>query len=151
MMTVYRLVKARPASGALSGEGAQLYGGRWNPPGFPVVYAAESRALAVLETFVHLPLEARDMRFLLYEITLPRNAKTTPLPATARSRSRSLQTTQAAGHAWLSDGKSLALLAPSLIVPQESNIVLNVRHPQFSRLRVSRPEVFSFDSRLWKS
>ena len=33
----------------LNGEGARLYGGRWNSPGRPMVYAAESAALALLE------------------------------------------------------------------------------------------------------
>ena len=56
MTAVYRLVRAERASEALSGEGARLYGGRWNPPGAAVVYAAESRALAVLET-----MEAEDV------------------------------------------------------------------------------------------
>lgn len=150
-MTVYRLVKARHARDAVSGEGALLYGGRWNPPGYPVVYAAESRALAVLETFVHLTLEARDLRFMLYEITLPKDVKPRQVESAIRSGSRSLHATQEAGRAWLNEGKSLALAAPSVIVPREANVVLNVRHPQFSRIRVSKPEVFSFDPRLWKS
>jgi RES domain-containing protein len=42
---VYRLVRRERAAEALSGEGARRYGGRWNPPGAAVVYAAESRAL----------------------------------------------------------------------------------------------------------
>ena len=75
MTKLYRLVKAARAEDAFSGEGARLFGGRWNPPGFPVIYASQSRALAVLETLVHLALEARTMSFLLYEITLPRNAR----------------------------------------------------------------------------
>jgi RES domain-containing protein len=149
---VYRLVKAAPADDALSGEGARLYGGRWNPPGCPVVYASESRALAVLEVFVHLTLEARTMRFLLYEITLPRRARVKrhgeefaskhPRPSASR---------QEAGRAWLDDGTALALVVPSVIVPQEANYVLNVRHTQFAQLRVAGPEPFSFDQRLWQS
>src|SRR5690606_28711284 len=75
MIEIYRLVRAARADDAMSGEGARRYGGRWNPPGTAVVYASQSRALAVLETFVHLTLEARSMRFLLYTITLPRRAR----------------------------------------------------------------------------
>jgi len=47
------LVHARCAEGALSGEGASLYPGRWDRPGEPVVYLASFLALAVLETRVH--------------------------------------------------------------------------------------------------
>jgi RES domain-containing protein len=149
---VYRLVKADRADDALSGEGAGLYGGRWNPPGCPVVYASESRALAVLEVFVHLTLEARAIRFLLYQIALPGRARikrhdeefVSPHPRPPASR-------QEAGRAWLDDGTALALVVPSVIVPQEANYVLNIRHTQFAQLRVVEPEPFSFDERLWQS
>jgi len=145
---VYRLVKAERADAALSGEGARLYGGRWNPPGCPVVYASESRALAVLEVFVHLTLEARAMRFLLYEITLPRRARLKRHREDASHHPHPPASRQEAGRAWLDDGTALALVVPSVVVPQEANYVLNVRHTQFVRLRVAGPEPFSFDERL---
>jgi RES domain-containing protein len=49
------------------------------------------------------------------------------------------------------DGTALALVVPSVIVPQETNYVLNIRHAQFAQLRVAGPEPFSFDERLWQS
>jgi RES domain-containing protein len=75
MTHVYRLVRAERAAEALSGEGARLYGGRWNPPGIAAVYASESRSLAVLETFVHVPLEARAIPFVLITLALPVRAR----------------------------------------------------------------------------
>ena len=146
MTELYRLVRAERAGDALSGEGARLYGGRWNPAGAPVVYASESRALAVLETFVHVTLEARRMRFLLYTIALPKR------PRLKRySRKRLPRTSsQDVGRAWLEEGASLALVVPSVIVPQETNYVLNVRHPQFAQVEVGEAEPFSFDDRLWR-
>jgi RES domain-containing protein len=45
----------------------------------------------------------------------------------------------------------LALVVPSVIVPQEANYVLDVRHKRFAQLRVSPPEPFSFDERLWRT
>lgn len=148
MTVVYRLVSEKRARDALSGEGAGLYGGRWNPAGYPVVYASASRALAVLEMLVHLALEARTMRFLLLEITLPARPR---LQRYAVARAPAPEASRRAGRAWLEQGTDLALVVPSLIVPQESNYVLNVRHPQFGRLRVSEPEPFSLDERLWRS
>src|SRR5947208_111572 len=53
-ITAWRIVKARYASTAFSGEGAKGEGGRWNSVGVSVVYLAESRALALLEVLVHL-------------------------------------------------------------------------------------------------
>lgn len=149
MTEVYRLVRAERAQDALSGEGARLYGGRWNPPGAAVVYASESRALAVLEAFVHLTLEARTMRFLLYAITLPKRPRLTRYRA-ARAP-RSLAASQDVGAAWIAENNALALIVPSVLVRQEHNYVLNARHPQFSQLEIGRPEAFSFDERLWRS
>lgn len=144
---MYRLVRAARASDVLSGEGARLYGGRWNPRGLPVVYASESRALAVLESFVHVTKEARTLRFFLYEITLPRRAAIRGFDS---AESPLVPESQATGRKWLEDGIELALRVPSVIVPQEMNYVLNTRHAQFSRLQVSNPESFSFDDRLWE-
>ena len=55
MTTVWRICR-RPFAD-LPGEGARLYGGRWNAPGRPLIYAAETAALAVLEVRVHLDLD----------------------------------------------------------------------------------------------
>ena len=148
MTEVYRLVRKERAAEALSGDGARLHGGRWNPPGAAVVYASESRALAVLETFVHLTLEARTMQFLLFAITLPKRVR---VQRHTRRRAHSPSATEDAGRAWIEDGAALALVVPSVIVPQEANYVLNVRHPQFAQLRIAKPESFSFDERLWRS
>ena len=152
MTAVYRLVKASRADDAFSGEGARLYGGRWNPPGFPVVYASQSRSLAVLETFVHLALEAHDMRFLIYEITLPKGTRSREYsgPAHLWRHRRPGAESQEAGRAWLAEGATLAFVVPSVIVPQEVNYLLSVHHPQFARLRIAKAQPFSFDERLWK-
>jgi RES domain-containing protein len=53
--TVWRICR-RPFAD-LSGDGARLYGGRWNTPGRPLIYAAETAALTVLEVRVHLDLD----------------------------------------------------------------------------------------------
>lgn len=147
MTRVYRLVRRERADDALSGEGARRYGGRWNRPGAAVVYASESRALAVLETFVHLTLEARVIAFVLITIELPARAQFRRR-ADARPP-RSFAASQEAGQAWLEDGDALALVVPSLIVPQEKNYVLNVAHSQFAAVKVANAEPFSFDERLW--
>lgn len=147
MTSVYRLVRRERAAEALSGEGARRYGGRWNPPGSAAVYAAESRALAVLETFVHLALESRAMRFVLITLELPARAKVER--HSAKTPPRLLAASQDVGGAWLDGGDGLALVVPSVLVPQEKNYVLNVAHAQFAGVRVANTEPFSFDERLW--
>ncbi|MDX6710688.1 MAG: hypothetical protein QOH96_1704, partial [Blastocatellia bacterium] len=54
MPTAWRIVKTRLAAQAFDGEGARLYGGRWNSVGVRMVYTAGSLSLAVLEIFVHI-------------------------------------------------------------------------------------------------
>jgi RES domain-containing protein len=44
----YRIHKTRYAGD--SGEGARRYGGRWNPTGVAVIYAASHVSLAALDT-----------------------------------------------------------------------------------------------------
>ncbi len=53
-MRLWRICRRRYAADAASGEGARLYGGRWNSRGVSVVYASTSLALAAIETFVNL-------------------------------------------------------------------------------------------------
>jgi RES domain-containing protein len=54
MATGWRIVKSRHAGTAFDGEGAGLYGGRWNSPGTRMVYTSSTISLAVLEVLVHL-------------------------------------------------------------------------------------------------
>ena len=149
MTHVYRLVRAERAAEVLSGEGARLYGGRWNPPGIAAVYAAESRALAVLEMFVHVALEARAMRFVLITLALPVRARVERYASGRAPPTHAAS--QEVGRARLGGARPpLALVVPSVIVPQESNYVLCPRHGRFAGVRVVAREPFSFDERLWQ-
>lgn len=54
MPLVYRIQKKQFIESVLTGEGARLNGGRWNPPDRPLVYTSMMPELALLETLVHL-------------------------------------------------------------------------------------------------
>jgi RES domain-containing protein len=54
LIHVWRITKTTDIKNAFSGEGARLYGGRWNSKGIAVVYAAATRSLAMLEILVHI-------------------------------------------------------------------------------------------------
>src|ERR1700756_5180633 len=54
LVRFWRICRRRYAAEAATGEGARLYGGRWNSRGVRVVYASTSLALAAVETFVTL-------------------------------------------------------------------------------------------------
>jgi RES domain-containing protein len=54
------------------------------------------------------------------------------------------------GSRWAAARETAALAVPSAIIPHELNYLLNPLHPHFKRVRIGRPEPFSFDPRLWK-
>lgn len=143
-MIVYRLSKA--AFTALDGEGARLYGGRWNSAGRPLIYAAGSPSLAVLEVLVHLDLPAELMPddYRLLAIEIPDDAEVERLNETPADAEACV----AAGDGFLKSGGALAMLVPSVVVPQERNALINVRHSGMARVRLISGESFRFDPRL---
>jgi len=141
---VHRLAKA--AFAALDGEGARLYGGRWNAPGRPMIYAAASPSLAVLEVLVHLdlPPELLPDDYRLLAIDIPDDAPAERLDQTPDDAADCL----ALGEAFLDRGAALVLLAPSVVVPQERNALINVAHPDMARVRAVGNQPFRLDPRL---
>jgi RES domain-containing protein len=150
--TAYRIVKARHARRAFSGEGARLAGGRWNRPGEAVVYASASLALAAIETFVHLGEDGLHIRFVYFRVEIPEDL---PIQRCRRPPPGwRAEPPEAAsmryGSAWLRRGRTAVLDVPSAIVPSERNYLLNPRHPDYPRIRIGRAIPFVFDPRMWK-
>lgn len=155
--TAWRITQARYLDGAdaaagraaFGGEGARLYGGRWNSRGVPVAYAAGSRALALLEVLVHLGAPRLLQRYLLVPVTFrdqhieeigdpPGDWRTHPAPRSTRE----------IGDRWVAEARSPVLRVPSVLVPAEWNAVVNPRHPAFGELEIGAPEVLDVDARL---
>jgi RES domain-containing protein len=128
----------------LSGEGARLYGGRWNSPGHAVVYAAEAAALAVLEVRVHLDLDwsLLPLDYVLMAIDLDALA--------TESLEDPPADPAAFGDAWLASRRSPALGVPSVLVRESRNLLINVAHPEAGRAMIASIRPFSFDERLWR-
>jgi RES domain-containing protein len=140
-MIAWRLCR-RPYAD-LSGEGARIFGGRWNSHGRPVVYLAEHPALAALELRVHLdlPLELLPEDFVLMRVDVPDG----PLAEPAAPAD-----TVAIGDAWLNKGSSASLRVPSVLVPHAWNVLVNPRHADAARAEIQAIEPFRFDPRLWQ-
>ncbi|MGF1644679.1 MAG: RES family NAD+ phosphorylase [Thiotrichales bacterium] len=153
-ITTWRITKSKYHETAFDGEGARLHPGRWNSRGVPMVYTAESQALAMLELLVHLESdEILFAHFVVVPVRIPEaiimrlDAATLPTDWRAPMAPRS---TRDLVDRWIASGQSLALGVPSVLVPTESNYLLNPRHANRSRLEIGTPVSLSFDHRLAK-
>jgi RES domain-containing protein len=153
---VWRIASDTPAYGSddLSGKGAEITGGRWNKKGTPLLYAAGSIALACLETVVHLggtsPLPLN--RYLIkIEITDEmwkervifddsNNVGWDALPEGLVSMDW--------GTSWAGSLTSLLAQVPSIVVPEESNVLINPKHPTASKLVAKKLRRWSYDTRI---
>ncbi len=154
MPSFFRIVQSHWAGSAMSGEGARRYGGRWNPPGIPAVYLAESRALAALEILVHAPREAVALDWSVIGVTVPDGMIETLMTGKLPRDWRMLPSSAGArrfGADWLSGKTSPAIRLPSAVVPEECTLLINPAHPDFRFLGISAPAAFHFDPRLTSS
>ncbi len=150
MPEAWRIVKARHAATAFSGEGAAKNGGRWNSRGVPVVYASGTKSLAALESLVHLnpPVRFKYVAILIkFHDALVQTVPPKSLPADWRAEPPS-PASQRLGDAWVLAARSAVLAVPSVIVSGEPNFLLNPAHPDFKKISIAKPEKFSFDPRL---
>jgi RES domain-containing protein len=139
---------------AFDGEGARVFGGRWNHPGTPVVYASGTLALAALEIFVHLDVPESAANLVAVPADIPASVsvaevRTSELPTRWREY-RAPEALADIGVTWAQAGRTAVLAVPSAVIPPESNYLLNPAHPSFSKIRIGTAERFSFDPRMWK-
>ena len=119
MLIVWRMVTARFAKSAFSGEGARLYGGRWNRQGIPLVYLSASQSLAMLEMLVQdEPLRAR---YVMIDAHIPAGVaieriKVADLPSDWRDIA-AREKLQSIGTKWAMRHSAAVLAVPSSVVP----------------------------------
>jgi RES domain-containing protein len=154
MPSVYRIASTSPsyAYDDLTGKGAELTGGRWNRKGVPVIYTASSIALAALETIVHTDTGAWPLNRYVLEIAIPDEpwaAAETPsdLPPVWDAQPAPKETLDF-GDEWLASRRSLLLKVPSVVVPLETNLLINPRHPDAGLIRIINTTKFVYDSRI---
>jgi RES domain-containing protein len=150
---VWRLALGRHRE--VDGEGARLYGGRWNSPGVPMVYAATHLSLALLEQLVHLNPARLPGSLRAFAIELPEDAPVEAADPAIDAADR--EAARRAGDAWAAARISAALVVPSALVPArldpggiataERNVLLNPRHASVAAWRV-RETAFRVDPRL---
>jgi RES domain-containing protein len=153
MAVMWRLARAE-YSDDLEGKGNIGSGSRWNSPGRGVVYGSFNLSLCVLEAFVHLPARLRMAlpQMIAIQLELPdgathRAVTLGDLPTDLESEETERLCRQV-GDTWLKTSEHLVLTAPSLVVRQEANVMINPVHPLMRRVKVLSKEIFHFDPRL---
>jgi len=138
----------------LSGKGAQRTGGRWNRKGAAVLYCSSTIALACLETLVHLsgsvslPLNRYLVRISIPPSAWRDRAVLDPAGHIGWDSEPPGLISIAWGNEWVRSVRSLIAEVPSVIVPEESNILINPRHRDAKRLRSRKVRRWTYDPRL---
>lgn len=155
-VAVWRIAVEAPtyAANDLSGMGARLTGGRWNNIGTPVVYCAANIALATIETLHYIKFGSLPYNRYLVRIDIPDDVWAAgqilaPLPGGWDAVPAGL-TSMAAGDAWIASGVSALLRVPSVIVPDEDNVLINPQHPDTAVITATTIKRWMYDPRFFK-
>lgn len=147
-MYVFRLCK--PAFSELDGEGSRIYGGRWNFIGNPMVYASCQLSLALLELLVHTDIDLIPEDLVSLKIDIPEHVsqETMMLPKNWHKH-RDDNLLKHMGTQWLTQKRSAVLLVPSIIVPNEKNVLINPLHADIKHIHTIEKNKFQLDERLF--
>lgn len=150
-MNLFRITKPKYAQD-LSGTGAKLSGGRWNPEGKAVVYTAGTSALALLEHLTHLGRGDLALTFQLVLIETyqtPVRSHEDFFEKLSNDWKQDKATTQRYGKQWLEEQYSPILRVPSIHTPWEHNYLINPDHPD-SEIAIVDQTYYVYDNRLAK-
>ena len=153
---IYRIQKWQFVDSLTTGEGARLYGGRWNPVGTPLVYTSGTPELALLEVLVHLegtPLHDLPP-YVLVTLALPDGLVETiaeaDLPAGWNEQPVPDHVSRFLLPRLRPDDPALAFAVPSVILPESPtrNVLLNANHSHIAKVEIVSAVAFDFDGRL---
>lgn len=147
-MIVYRLAIPQYADD-LSGEGAAVFGGRWNSPGLKAVYASEHISLCILEILARTQLDINPPAYQLITIEFPgTNMTVIKLSELKTGWKQHIEYTQWIGEEFLKNNNSLVLQVPSSILERENNFLLNPLHKNYRQVKILNIESLDLDRRL---
>ena len=148
-MIIYRLSTGKYAKD-ISGAGAKLNGGRWNPVGIDALYTSEYISLCILEILVRANKDISPDSYTLISIEAPQsNVYEIQLQKLKANWQHDLDYTQWIGAEFFKNNPSLILKVPSAIVDQENNYLLNTNHKDFQKVKILGVSPFNFDKRLF--
>jgi RES domain-containing protein len=142
-----------PASD-LSGTGASITGGRWNVPGIPVVYCSSNIALTIVETLNAITSGPMPYNRYLVEIDIPDDLWQLAVdgfssPIGGWDAIPAGYSSQKLGTDWANSMTSAVLKVPSVMVPEEMNVLLNPRHADAHHITARVVRRWVYDPRMF--
>jgi RES domain-containing protein len=148
-LRAFRIADMRHA--IFDGTGAMLYAARWNSAGRRVIYAAETYAGALLEILVHASGSVpRSHDYIEIEIPAGLSIEVITPEDIPHWDSTSFEAARTFGNRWYDERRTPVLMVPSVVTLVERNVLINQEHPDFARIRASKPQAARWDARLWK-
>lgn len=153
-MIVYRLTTRKYAND-LSGTGASIFGYRWNSKGIHVIYTASSRALAMAEVWVHLPVGLTPVDYVMLEIDIPSLITIDSIDTSRLSSDWNdfphRDETKELGDEFFCSGSGCVLKVPSAVVKGDYNFLINPKHSDMKFIKIVGIMEFPFDKRMLKN
>lgn len=152
-VAVWRVAVEAPTYSAnnITGLGAARVEGRWNSVGTAIVYCSSSIALAVLESLVSKRFSSLAHSRFLVRVDIPAsvwNCAEMLAPPGGWDAIPAGLASKNAGDSWAARMQTPLLLVPSVIVPEELNILVNPRHPAASEIAATTLRKWNYDPRL---
>lgn len=150
---VWRITDKKHSDSAFTGKGAKLWGGRFNSPGIPAVYASGSLSLALLETLVQTNSRLNLKKKVLIRATIPGDLIYAPSKDSLPGRWNHIPAAKASqdyGNDCLKDTMFPVLKIPSVVIPIEYNYVINPIHHLFHRIDIGDMESIPLDPRFFE-
>lgn len=136
-----------------SGEGARLFGQRWNPVGLPAIYTGTSFALCLVEVLVHANRRRPPSAARFVEADVPDDVSREAFDPSRHPAWDDLHDPAPArefGRRWLEERRSAILLVPSVVtMGRDTNAVVNPDHPDAVRITVGAETPVDLDPRLF--
>jgi RES domain-containing protein len=142
-MDLWRLYRATHGPG-LDGAGGLYAAGRWHRLGRRVVYFGASPAIVVLEKLAHLDPAALPGDLLLGHFAGEPSVESVMEPLSVGD----LVACRARGERFLEAARACALRVSSVVLPEETNYLVNALHPEAVKIRLVSQRSFFFDERL---
>jgi len=154
-VSVWRIATETPtyAANDMTGIGAKITGGCWNSKGTAMVYCSENIALAALETVHYMASGGLPFNRFLIKIEIPdavwdNREVLKPLPG-GWDAIPAGTTAKHTGDAWAIARAEALLVVPSVMIPDECNILVNPNHVDAKKIVATTIKKWIYDSRFF--